>query len=199
MLGKLFGKKAKPVFAYAKINAPLQPKGRDQLFGEPLAKRLEESGLGEGTGGGALLIPDKGIQYCGIDINMFDLERAPTFICESLNRRGAPKGSQLDYEVRGEDVVVPFGVAEGVAVYLNGTDLAPEVYQACDVDGVCDGIQKLIEPDEGGSGCVVESWQGPRETAVYMLGVSAEAMMEAMAPFIAEYPLCQRARVVRFA
>ena len=167
MFGKLFGKKkVEPAFAYAKINAPLRPRARIELYEEPLGAWLEETKLGAVTGGGAMMNEVGEIQYCGIDIDLYDLERGPASVCELLNRKRAPKGSVLEYEVDGKDVVAPFGIAEGVAVYLNGTDLGEEVYKTTDVGFVIDTIQSLVEPAEGGNGCVVETWDGPRESAI---------------------------------
>jgi hypothetical protein len=198
MFSKLFGKKAAKslVFAYAKINMPLKPIARGDLFEDPLDDQLRKAGLGETTGGGALLSKAGEIEYCGIDIEMSDVERAPAFICDALNRRGAPKGSELQFQKDGRKVVLPFGVAEGIAVYLNGTDLPDEVYKTCDVNVVIDTFNTLVEPETGGWGNVVETWQGPTETAIYMFGVSATQMRAAIAPILAEHALCQRARVV---
>src|SRR6186997_863085 len=134
MFSKLFGKKPRPIPAYAKINARLQPKGRGDLFEDPLAERLEKANLGAVTGGGSMLGQNGEIQYCGIDIDMYDAERSPAFICDALNRRGAPKGSELQFTLDSRKVVVPFGEAEGLAVYLNGTDLPDEVYKTCDLN-----------------------------------------------------------------
>ncbi len=52
----------------------------------------------------------------------------------------------------GRKIVVPFGVAEGVAVYMNGTDLPEEVYKTCDSGVVIDTLQKLVETEDGGRG-----------------------------------------------
>ena len=50
-----------------------------------------------------------------------------------------------------------------------------------------------------GIGKVHSHWQGPTETALYMYGNSYEAMTQALADFLASYPLCDRARLVRIA
>jgi hypothetical protein len=214
VFSKIFGKKPKDdghgggeggggrgVMAYARINAPLSPKARGDIFEDRLIERLGESDppLAAVTGGGQMLGPTGEIMYCGIDIDLFDPQQAPAFICDVLRRRGAPKGSRLEYTLGGKKFAVPFGEAEGVAVYLNGTDLPPEVYESCNINTVIDTLNNLVEPDEGGGGNVVELWHGPTETAIYMLGVSSPMMQEAIAPFLAEYPLCQRARVAQFA
>ncbi len=57
------------------------------------------------------------------------------------------------------------------------------------------------ELGNGGMGIVYEGigkihsyWEGARETALYLYGSSAETMRERIADFMAEYPLCERAR-----
>jgi hypothetical protein len=86
-------------------------------------------------------------------------------------------------------------VAEGLAIYLNGTDLPDEVYRDCDVNEVYAEINRLL----GDRGGIEGHWQGPTETALYLYGHSADEMRERIAGYMAEYPLCQRARVVRIA
>jgi hypothetical protein len=46
---------------------------------------------------------------------------------------------------------------------------------------------------------VVSHWQGPRETALYLYGQSADAMLARIRPFLDIYPLCQKARIVKLA
>lgn len=92
---------------------------------------------------------------------------------------------------------MPFGAAEGLAIYLNGTDLPPEVYQQCDVNEFIDVVNKRL--DAAGAGAILGSWEGPTETALYMYGRSASGMRKAIGPYVAEYPLSQRARLVEIA
>jgi hypothetical protein len=42
-------------------------------------------------------------------------------------------------------------------------------------------------------------WQGERETALYLYGRSFAEMSDAIAPFMATYPLCQKARIEQVA
>jgi hypothetical protein len=96
-------------------------------------------------------------------------------------------------EAQGEEL--PFGINEGLAVYLNGTDLPDEVYAECDSNFVYSEFNRLLGP----AGKVHSHWQGPTETALYMYGPSFEAMKSRLANFLDSYPLCQRARVVQIA
>ncbi|HZW06163.1 MAG TPA: hypothetical protein VFF65_03490, partial [Phycisphaerales bacterium] len=90
---------------------------------------------------------------------------------------------------------VPFGKLEGIAVYLNGTDLGPEVYQSSDVNVVIEEINNAVK----GRGAAADFWEGPRETALYLYGASADEMKSLIAPFMASYPLCRKARIERIA
>ena len=65
----------------------------------------------------------------------------------------------------------------------------------CDVNEVYDEINRRL----GDRGTIQGYWQGPTETALYLYGHSAEEMRDLISGYMAEYPLCQRARVVRIA
>ena len=90
---------------------------------------------------------------------------------------------------------VPFGVTEGVAVYLNGKDLADEVYRDCDINYVIDEFDRLL----AGKGAFRGYWEGAEETALFCYGASYREMKGALEPFLAEYPLCERARIEQIA
>jgi hypothetical protein len=183
------------ISAYAQLNARIMPLDRGERYEDPLGDALAENGFGMVTGGGTMQSKEGEIEYCGIDIDLFDLSKAVPFVCNFLADRAAPKGSKLEYELNGKRVEVPFGVAEGLAIYLNGTDLPDEVYKECDVNEVCDEIKRLL----GDRGSIQGHWQGPWETALYPYGNSADEMRALITGYLAEYPLCQRARVVRIA
>jgi hypothetical protein len=181
----------KPTFAYAQLNARIMPIARGERFEDPLTKALQENGFGEVTGGGTSQLKTGEIEYCGIDLDLSDAEKGAPFVCKKLAELGAPKGSKLCYEHEGKKVEVPFGIAEGIAIYLNGTDLPDEVYQQSDVNVVVDTLDRLL----GDRGAVQGNWQGQTETALYLYGNSAQEMRELISGFMAEYPLCQRARI----
>ena len=184
-----------PIFAYAQINARIQPLDRGELYEDPLAEAFAENGFGEITGGGTMQSKEGEIEYCGVDIDLFDLEQGVPFVCEFLTECGAPKGSKLQYEQDGKSIEVPFGVDEGLALYLNGTDLPDEVYRDCDVNDLYDEINRLLE----GRGAIQGHWQGPTETALYLYGFSADEMRQLIGEYVASYPLCQKSRIVQIA
>jgi hypothetical protein len=184
-----------PVAAYARLNARIMPLDRGELFEDPLGDALAESGYGEIAGGGTMQSASGEIEYCGIDVDIFDIPQGVPFICQFLTEHGAPRGSVLQYEADGQDIEVPFGEMEGLAIYLNGTDLPDEVYEQCDVNDLYDEINRLLTDH----GVILGHWQGPTETALYLYGPSAEEMQRRIAHHLATYPLCQKARVVKIA
>lgn len=180
---------------YAYLNARVMPVSRGDIFEDPLSQMVAERGIGEVTGGGTLQAEDGEIIHCGIDLDMLLTPANIDSVCAFLSDRGAPKGSKLQFARDGTHQERPFGRTEGIGVYLNGTDLPAEVYRACDVNVVLETFQEATRDS-----CILRSyWQGPRETALYMYGASAEELRLKISAFIAEYPLCQGARVVRIA
>ena len=85
------------------------------------------------------------------------------FICGLGWRTTAHGGLGLEFERNGERVEAPFGFLEGLAIYLNGTELPDEVYQKSDVrNELYEEINRLL----GDRGDIQGHWQGPTETAV---------------------------------
>jgi hypothetical protein len=147
------------------------------------------------TGGGTMQARSGEIEYCGIDIDLFDVANGVPFICDFLTQRGAPRGSKLQYESEGQQREVLFGAYEGLAIYLNGTELPAEVYEQYGADEVVDEINRRL----GHDGQIQGHWQGPTETAIYLYGPSADKMHECIAEYLATCPLCQRAKIERIA
>jgi hypothetical protein len=183
------------ILAYARLNARILPLDRGERYEDPLSEALAENDFAEVTGGGTGQSENGEIAYCGIDLDLHDVEKGVPFICDFLAARGAPRGSALEYELNGERVETPFGFLEGLAIYLNGADLPDEVYQTCDVNELYDEINRLL----GDRGDIQGHWQGPTETALYLYGYSADEMKSLLAEKLASYPLCQKARVEQIA
>jgi len=181
------------VMIVARLNDRAQPMDRGELYEDPLFDALDEAGLGEVSGGGTLMAKNGEIEYCEIEIMANDASAATTKkIIATLEKLGAPKGSKLMIEGQKD---TPFGKTEGLAVYLNGTDLPDKVYQECDSNHVYTEFNRLL----GKEGKIHSHWQGPTETALYMYGKSFKTMKERLAKFIATYPLCAKARLVKIA
>lgn len=157
-----------PILAYAQLNARVMPIDRGERYEVPLEEAFQENGFGAVTGGGTMGGGDSEIDFCGIDIDIFDLEQGVPFICQFLSECGAPQGSKLTFEWNDEKQEIPFGFLEGLAIYFNGTDLPDEVYEACDINHVYDEINRLLDD----RGEIQGYWQGPTETALYLYGYS---------------------------
>jgi len=178
----------------AQINAKLQPIHRGDIFEDPLDSALKKAGRGEVTGGGTLLDNSGEIAHCDIEISVPEVnDENLRFIATTLEGLGAPKGSRLT--MAKSDKVLQIGKAEGLAVYLNGTDLPDEVYAKSDINFVISEFTRLL----GAKGRILSNWQGPRETALYIYGGSFAGMRDALKDFIASYPLCQKCRIVQIA
>ena len=178
----------------AQLNARVQPMDRGKLYEDPLHAVLQKRGWGQVSGGGSQLSSTGEIAHCDIEIALkVETPDVVDAIIAELERLGAPKGSLLRSTSSGNDR--PFGVAEGLAVYLNGTDLPASTYQTSDVNFVYSEFNRLLQ----GLGKICSHWQGPRETALYMYGKSFNEMHAALAAFLSSYALCERARVVQVA
>lgn len=184
-----------PIFAFATINARIQPMDRGTRYEDPLTEALAGRDFFEVVGGGSQLLSADGneIDYCCIDIDIRHFQQAVPLITETLTDAGAPKGSYLAYHDEQETRnTIPFGKTVGLAIYLNGTDLPEETYAQCDVNYVIKMINELLE----GFGGYQSYWQGPTETALYVYGSSQAKMRKALRGFLADYPLCEKARLV---
>lgn len=78
-----------------------------------------------------------------------------------------------------------------MAVFLNGTDLSPEVYQSTSPAFITEKFSRLMGADR----CVLSQWHGPVETVIYMYGRSFAAMRDRIGDFVASYPLFEKSRV----
>jgi len=176
------------------LNARLQPMDRGEFFEDPLDALLKSAGLGEVSGGGSTLAPSGEIESCDVELSMPDIgEQAIAKLMSALETVGTPKGSKVQFV--STDTHRECGWMEGMAVYLNGTDLPDSTYASCDSNFVYSEFNRLLE----GQGRVLSHWQGPAETALYMYGSSFDEMKQRIATFISTYPLCERCRVTQIA
>jgi len=197
MFGKLIGEtESQPDgnFITARLNARVQPLDRGDVYEDPLDAQLKQRGLGEVTGGGTQLGAEGEIEFCDLEIEVAEVSgETLAALGEMLEGIGVPKGSKLIVEGDGREIEI--GTQEGLAVYLNGTDLPDEVYEKCDFEFIWTEFERLLGQD----GKVVSYWQGPTETALYCYGPSFETMRGRLQEFIDSYPLCQKSRVVQVA
>lgn len=174
-----------------KLNARFQPRDRHELE-DVLDEILSGESLGEVDGGGTMQMPSGEIEYCDIEINLKNGGKETLDeLARIVNHVRIPKGSQL----QAEGMEIPVGTMEGMALYMNGTELEEEVYKNCDINYAIEQMEKLME----GVGAMYSYWEGPEDTALYFYGVSYEAMLEKVKGFLDEYPLCRKCVVKQIA
>jgi hypothetical protein len=83
---------------------------------------------------------------------------------------------------------------EAVLVYLDGSGLPDQVYQAYDVATLEDRLREVIGRDRLGEFDGNEF--GPGEVTLFMYGSDAERLFAGIEPILRGYPLCQHARVI---
>ncbi len=195
----LFKKKEKkvevePEFIVVTINARIQPMHRGEIYEDPLDEILSKNSIGEVSGGGTLQSQSGEIEYCDIEIQVKNSnDDTVELIKSSLEKIGIPKGSKIKIEAT--DSEIEFGTLEGLAIYLNGTELDSEVYANSDSNHVYTELDRLTQ----GNGRVYSYWQGPTETAFYLYGASFPQMKSQISELINNYPLCQKCRVEQVA
>jgi len=179
-----------PILLQLTLNAPLRPDDRGRRYEDPLQQLLDRKLPGsQVSGAGTLLSPSGEIAWCDIDVELTgDPVAGRRQIIDFLEWLGAPKGSVAKLT----DDVVAFGKTEGVAIYLNGTDLPSHVYAEADVNQLI----RMLGYQLGRKGRMQSFWEGPRETALYFYGGSAQTIRDLIAPVLAEHPLAQECRVV---
>lgn len=172
------------------LNARFQPKHRFELE-DALQEILEQNKTGEITGGGTSLKENGEIGSCDIEINYADSGKGLEWLVNLLNAIGIPKGSVL----QGIEPPINVGTLEGLALYLNVTDLAEEIYRSCDVNYAIEQLEQAI----GSIGHMYSYRELNEFTALYFYGTSFSEMKEKMLPFISDYPLCQKCRIEQIA
>ena len=88
-----------------------------------------------------------------------------------------------------------FGNNEGLGLYLDGTNLSPEVYATLDVNEFLDELHDAL----GGTGSIQGFWESDDTTGVYVYGRSAEMMTSAVDELLTVHPLARGHRLERIA
>jgi hypothetical protein len=182
-----------PHLVIARIPEHIEPMDRGARYEDPLQDALAVRDLGMVTGGASQLTPATEIGYVDIELALADLDEGVDVASRILEEAGAPVGSRLLFERDGDEVDHPFGVQEGLALYLDGTSLPDDVYAATDINAL---MERLASAVDSVGGELRGVWSGPGETAFYHYGPSADAMAVALQPVFDEYPICQNARLI---
>ena len=150
------------------------------MFEEPLENVLIQANVGEVLGGGTFMSATGEIEKCDITLDVKDDWIAKVFAY--LQRiKIIPKGSKIICKQE----ITPIGQAEGMAIYLNGTDFN-------------ELISKL--QDALGDKCFMFSWwEGGTETALYFYGESYLKLYESVKHILEIHPLCKLSHVKQIA
>lgn len=90
---------------------------------------------------------------------------------------------------------INFGKLEGIAIYLDGINLAKNVYEECDVNFVITEIHKLTGTEYN----VNRNWESDSGIALYFYGNSFEEMNSQIKELIESYPLCENCKIEKIA
>ena len=90
-------------FVYVKLPEAIGPEVRSAKYEDPLNESLEAAQLGEVTGGGTQLGArradgTRGIEFCGVDVELTDLDRGRALLRKRLGELGAPRGTELQFD-----------------------------------------------------------------------------------------------------
>lgn len=171
------------------LNSRLQPIHRFDIE-DALDELLHKSDAGEVLGGGTYQDKSGEITGCEIEISL-KREDSVAWLVDIVNAMGIPKGSYINRN--GKTVAV--GTLEGMAIYLNGTDLPKSVYESCDINYLVENANRLLDS----LGSLYSWWENPSETALYFYGKSYDEMLSVLKPFIEEYPLFEKCRISKIA
>ena len=161
---------------------------RGERYEDPLIAVLEAAGAGAITGGGSQLSETGDIEFADVEIELADLGPALDLVIATLEKAGAPEGSEI---LEGDRVLRTFGTQQCLAIYFDGISLPDEVYASLDFDQVIADVGALTGPESYRG-----FWQGPVETGIFLFGPDAEDMFSRVEPLLRQLPIAQNARVV---
>lgn len=100
-------KKEQTYFVFIKIPAALEPLERAEEYEDPLNEKLEDKEIGFVSGGGTMLSApnstgERKIEFCGVDVEVYDLTKGIKFLKKELKRLKAPKGTALEFQENGQ-------------------------------------------------------------------------------------------------
>jgi hypothetical protein len=193
----LFKKKSNErSFIIATLNEKIMPVDRGEIYEDVLDEFLNESTIGEVTGGGTMQYVSGEIEFVDIEINLFENQinkEVIDKIIKKLESIGAPKGSKLKIEKTGE--IINFGKLEGIGIYLDGLNLSKKVYEESDVNFVISEVHRLTNIEFE----INRYWENDNGTALYFYGRSFDEMKEQIQEFIENYPLCENCEIKQIA
>jgi hypothetical protein len=83
-------------FVYVRIPGDIQPTERARRFEYPLEAALEQSALGEVTGGGSQMGEGARVEYCGLDVVVSDRAKGIELIRRIMQSAGCPRAAVIE-------------------------------------------------------------------------------------------------------
>jgi hypothetical protein len=179
---------AYPHLVLARLYEHVEPIDRGSRYEDALHSALETARVGTVTGGGSQLNELGGIEFADVEIELADLGPSLDLVTTTLERAGAPAGSEL---LHGGEVLREFGRQQCLAIFLDGISLPDEVYASLDFERVVEEIGAAAGPASYRG-----FWQGPEETGIFFFGSDAEEMFTRVEPLLQALPIGENARVV---
>jgi hypothetical protein len=178
------------IFLIARLPARICPLDRGDIYEDPLAHELADTGLAEVTGGGTMMDADGDIRFVDLELRITGaLAPALDVIVAGLDRIGAPKGTQI-IDDDGQTLRT-CGTRALVGVALDGISLAPEIYDSATADDVIEEMLDALGPGHAYAG----HHRMATHTVVYFQGKDRDAMETAIIGRMPRVPLCQNAEV----
>lgn len=89
------------VLLFVRIPDPMMPLERAEKYEEPLNDFLIANALGEVSGGGSMVSKPKDdgkrhIEWIGVDVDIYDPDKALPLVIEELKKLGVPKGTVIE-------------------------------------------------------------------------------------------------------
>ena len=176
-----------------RLNARLHAVQRGDRYEDPLAYWLEQRFPGSRVlAAGTLISPLGEPLSCAVRAEAVgDPEEVLAALVAFLEELGTPKGSVVEVG----DLVSDVGTTEGLALYLDGDSLSPEVYATLDVNEFLD---ELVE-ELGSTGGIQGFWESQDTTGIYIYGADADVMTGAIDELLTVHPLARGHRLERIA
>lgn len=182
------------------LKARLQPMHRHNLE-DGFEEFCQENNIPLEIVGGGTQISDNGEPLeCDIEIGGTENHQLTsddvTIVRDFFSSTFAPNGSKLQILHEGQEKAetIDIGNLEGLSLIMNGTELPDEVYEQNDINHVVEKCEELM----AGIG-EFHSYCETQDTMLYFYGESFEKMKQAILPFTADYPLCQKSKIEQIA
>jgi len=172
----------------------LLPADRATRYEDPLDAYLHRHSLGRLTGAGTQAGENAPIVFVQLELEL-DSARDIDLVAAKLDECGAPLGSQLHVVTDDGTETRVCGTTECMAVFIDGQTLPLDVYASSDVNVLIAKLQAALAKTKAGD--LRSYWEGTAETGLFFFGASADAMVAATWPVLANEALAQNARIVK--